>query len=98
MFIFLPFMRDPGTVIVFRREDGDAPLRIATANRGANGAGASWKRGVRPGDWNENQVIIGFDGNRMGSSRAGCGDWKRLVLSLSGGVNYAKQLIGAKRR
>ena len=98
MFVFLSFMRDPGTVIVFRCEDGDAPLRIATANRGANGAGASRNRGARPRDWNENQVIIRFDGNRMGIYRGGFGDWNRLVLSLSEGVDHAKQLIGAKRR
>ena len=98
MVISLPFMRDPGKVIVFRGEDGDAPLRIATANRGANGAGASWNRGARARDWNENQVIIRFDGNRMGIYREGFGDWNRLVLSLSEGVNDAKQLIGAERR
>ena len=90
MFIFLPFMRDPGKVIVFRCEDGDAPLSIATTNRGANGAGASWKRRARPGDWNVNQIIIRFDGNRMGSSSGGFGGWNRLVLSLSESVNYAK--------
>ena len=83
---------------MFCREDGDAALGIATANRGANRAGPSRKRRVRPRDWNENQIIIRFDGNRMRINSGGFGDWNRLVLSLSEGVNYTKQLIGPKRR
>ena len=83
---------------MFCREDGDAALGIATTNRGANSAGTSRKRRVRPGNRKVNLVMFRFDGNRMGIDCGGRGGCNRLVFPLSEGVNYAKQLIGAKRR
>jgi hypothetical protein len=98
MFVFLSFMRDPGTVIMLRCEDGDAALDIVAANRGADGADASRKRRVRPGDRNVNLAIIRLDGNRVGIYRGGLGYRNRLVLSVSEGVDHSQQLIGTKRR
>src|SRR5260370_12888847 len=97
MFILLPLMRDPGAVVMSRCEDGDAALSIATAYRGANSAGPSRKRPIRPGDRNVNLVLIGLDRNRMGIYRGGLGYWNRLVLSVSEGVNHSKQLLGSIR-
>jgi hypothetical protein len=98
MFVFLSFMRDPGTVIMLRCEHRDAALSIAASNRGANSAYAIRKCRVRPGNRNVNLVLMGVGGNRMGIDRSRPGYWNRLVLSVSEGVDHSKQLIGAIRR